>query len=114
MTENFGIAAAEAAACGTAVVVSDQCGVAEWLPAGVDVVPYGDVDRLMVALYRLLADPARRRELAGAGRTAAASLTWDRVAERQVELYEETLCERIDAGNDRPSGDPPSGNGSTR
>lgn len=91
MTENFGIAALEAAACGTAVVVSDRCGVVEWLLDGAEVVPYGDVAALASALARLLADPIERGRLAAAGRGAARRLGWDRIAEDQLDLYERIL-----------------------
>ena len=90
-TENFGIAPAEAAACGTPTIVSDQCGVAEWLGDGVEVVPYGDVQRLAATIQGLLGDPARRRTLAERGRVAARKLSWDVIAQQQVELYERVL-----------------------
>ncbi len=91
LTENFGVAPAEAAACGTATIVSDQCGVAEWLGDGVEVVPYGDVPRLADIIAGLLHDAGRRRSLAERGRTAARALSWDAVARQQVELYREVL-----------------------
>ena len=48
--ESFGMVAAEAAAAGTAVVVTDQCGIAEWLsPDGALVVPY-NVDAICGAV----------------------------------------------------------------
>ena len=91
MTENFGIAAAEAAACGTAVVVSDRCGVVEWLLDGVEVVPYGNAAALASTLSRLLAEPAERARLAAAGRSAARRLGWDRIAGDQLEMYARIL-----------------------
>ena len=92
MTENFGIAPAEAAACGTATIVSDQCGVAEWLGDGVAVVPYGDVATLADTMAGLLCDAGRRRSLAERGRAAARSLTWEAVARQQVELYRRAVA----------------------
>lgn len=85
--ENFGQAAGEAAACGTAVVVSDQCGVAEWLGAGVEVVPSGDHDKLLRRLDDLLAHPARRTQLAAEGRAAALRLDWNTLAQQQLLIY---------------------------
>ena len=87
--ENFGQAAGEAAACGTAVVVSDQCGIAEWLGAGVEVVPCGDHDALSSRLGDLLADPARRTQLGAVGRDAALRLDWNVLAHQQLLLYEQ-------------------------
>ncbi len=91
MTENFGVAPAEAAACGTATIVSAQCGVAEWLGDGVAVVPYGDVAALSATIARLLRDPGQRRSLAERGRVAARALTWDAAARRQSELLQYAL-----------------------
>lgn len=89
--ENFGAAALEAAAAGVAVVVSDQCGAAEWLGAGSVVVPIGRDDALRDTLRRLTTDGAERRRVAEAGRLAAAALTWDAVAARQARIYAEAL-----------------------
>ncbi len=91
MTENFGSAPAEAAACGVPVVVSNQCGLAEWLDDGVEVVPYGDVAVLAAAIGTLLSDPQRRIELAGRGRAAARALSWGIVARQQAQLYERAV-----------------------
>jgi glycosyltransferase involved in cell wall biosynthesis len=91
MTENFGAAPAEAAACGTATVVSDRCGVAEWLGDGIAVVPYGDVATLTATIASLLRDPRRRQSLADRGRAAARTLSWEIVARQQLELYRMVL-----------------------
>jgi glycosyltransferase involved in cell wall biosynthesis len=91
MTESFGLAPAEAAVCGTATIVSDRCGVAEWLGDGVEVVPYGDVTRLSATIERLLRDPEQRRALAERGRIAARALIWDVIARQQIDLYERVL-----------------------
>ncbi|HEY5057531.1 MAG TPA: glycosyltransferase [Gaiellaceae bacterium] len=85
--ENFGIVAAEAAASGTPVVVTDRCGVAEFLDGAALVVGL-DPNEIRDALARLLSDTALHRQLAEAGPRVAAGLSWDRVAQRQVELYE--------------------------
>jgi glycosyltransferase involved in cell wall biosynthesis len=90
-TENFGTAAAEAAAVGLPVVVSDLCGASEWLdPAASRTVPYGDVAALAVALSGLL-DSRSSIEAARAAPRIRASLDWTALAEQQVEIYEETL-----------------------
>ena len=91
MTENFGGAPAEAAACGVPVVVSDQCGVAEWLGDGVEVVHFGDVAALATAIGCLFDDPRRRLMLAERGRAAARALSWEVVARQQARLYERVV-----------------------
>ncbi len=86
--ESFGMVAAEAAAAGTAVVVTDRCGVAELLGGrGALVVPC-EVEPLREAIRSLLDDPALRARLGEGGREVARATTWDDVARRQVELYE--------------------------
>src|SRR6185503_6617992 len=61
--ENFGLVAAEAASVGTAVIVSDRCGVAaSFEPGEAVVVPY-DVDATVDAIARVLGDAALRRQL---------------------------------------------------
>jgi D-inositol-3-phosphate glycosyltransferase len=86
--ENFGMVAAEAAAAGTASVVTDRCGVAELLrDRGALVIPY-DESALEEALRRLLGDEALRAELGRGGHEVAAELSWATVARLQAELYE--------------------------
>lgn len=88
--ESFGMVAAEAAAAGTAIVVTDRCGVAEWLGESALVVPY-DGAALETAIGRLLGDPALRAELGAAARATAAALSWDAIVERQEALYRTVL-----------------------
>jgi glycosyltransferase involved in cell wall biosynthesis len=89
--ENFGLVAAEAAAAGAAIVVSDRCGIAELLREGGGVViPYG-VHELRNALARLLADGDLRRRLGSEARAVAAAWSWPRVVQLQEELYERAL-----------------------
>jgi glycosyltransferase involved in cell wall biosynthesis len=90
--ENFGLVAAEAAAVGAAIVVSNRCGVAELLRNRGGVVISYDRDALREALRSLLADPDRRRALGEGARRVAAEWTWQRVVRMQEELYERALA----------------------
>jgi glycosyltransferase involved in cell wall biosynthesis len=71
--EPFGLAIAEAMACGCAVVVSDAGGAAEIVDAGTNALthPPGDAVSLCHALTTLVMDPAHRARLGAAARTAA-------------------------------------------
>ena len=89
--ESFGMVAAEAAACGTPVVVTDRCGVAEPLAEAALVVPY-DGDAIREAVERLLADPELRERVGSACRAVAAGLSWDVMVARQEEIYREVLA----------------------
>ena len=71
--EPFGLAIAEAMACGCAVVVSAAGGAAEIVEAGHDALTHdpGDAGGLSTALTRLAADPGLRRTLGIAARASA-------------------------------------------
>lgn len=91
--ENFGLVAAEAAAVGAAIVVSDRCGVAElFADRGALVVPYGKVE-LREALTRLLDDDELRRRLGDEAREVARAWSWDHVVELQEDVYERALAD---------------------
>jgi starch synthase len=56
-------------------------------------VPPEDPVALAAAISELLADPGERERLAQAARAAAAGpYSWDRVAERTIELYRELIA----------------------
>jgi glycosyltransferase involved in cell wall biosynthesis len=92
-TENFGNAAAEAAISGLPVVVSDQCGVAEWLPEGASwTVEVGDVAGLRRALAESL-DPRVSVLAHDNAASLADSLSWGRLARDQESIYRSALRE---------------------
>jgi glycosyltransferase involved in cell wall biosynthesis len=88
--ESFGMVAAEAAAAGAAIVVTDRCGVAELLADAALVVPYQS-DEIAAAIGRLLDDPGLRARLGGAARAVASSLSWDVIVAQQEAIYHEAL-----------------------
>jgi glycosyltransferase involved in cell wall biosynthesis len=90
LEEGFGIPAAEAMGCETAVVASDAGGLPEVVEHGVTglIVPRGDASALAGAIGELLADPARRQRMGHAGRERALRLfDWDRSAEQFEQIY---------------------------
>ena len=89
--ENFGLVAAEAAAVGTPVVVSDRTGVAASFEEGEAlVVPY-DPEATVAAIDRVVHDEALRSSLAAGALRAARRSTWDAVVDGQLEIYAEAL-----------------------
>jgi glycosyltransferase involved in cell wall biosynthesis len=89
--ENFGLVAAEAAAVGTPVIVSDRTGVA----ASFDedeaiVVPY-DREATVEAVTRVLTDEGLRQRLSAGALRAAGRSTWEAVVDAQVSIYREAL-----------------------
>ena len=86
--ENFGNAAAEAAACGLPVVLSDQCGAAEWLdPRATLVVPYAAPRALARALELALLKGSLTAPAREAAAGLARSLSWQELARRQLAIY---------------------------
>jgi glycosyltransferase involved in cell wall biosynthesis len=87
--ESFGIVAAEAAAAGTPVIVSDRCGIAGFFEEGEAlVVPY-ERDAIVEAVGSVLADPDLRARLARGGVAAARRTSWDHVTDLQEQVYRE-------------------------
>ena len=85
--ESFGMVAAEAAAAGTPVIVSDRCGIAGFFGDGEAlVVPY-ERDAVVAAIRRVLEDPELRDRLARGGLEAARRTSWYRVTDLQEAIY---------------------------
>jgi glycosyltransferase involved in cell wall biosynthesis len=85
--ESFGMVAAEAAAAGTPVVVSDRCGIAGFFEDGEAlVVPY-ERGAVIDAIRRVLSDRQLRDRLTRGGPEAARRMSWDHVTDVQQEIY---------------------------
>jgi glycosyltransferase involved in cell wall biosynthesis len=89
--ESFGMAAAEAAAAGTASVVTDRCGIADLLADGAALVVRRDQRAVGEALAQLLADRELRRRLGEQAQAVAVEWSWPRVVELQEALYRRVL-----------------------
>jgi glycosyltransferase involved in cell wall biosynthesis len=105
--EGFGFPAGEAMAC-EVPLVSTRAGalpevVGEDGSCGL-LVPPQNAEALANALDELLDQPERRAALGKAGRARVlAQFTWQRAAERTVEVYREALAERdYEAATERP------------
>jgi len=92
--EGFGLVYAEAMAQGTPVVACRGEGPDDFVDDGVSglLVPPGDADAVARAVATLLDEPATAARLAEAGRAAVATLSWERNAARQLEIYEAVLA----------------------
>ena len=94
-TESFGNAALEAAAVGLPVVISEAYGAADWLePKGTRVVPYGNVNLLAEAIRDVVESANVRQASEAAAPRIRDALSWNAVARRQHEIYEELLAPR--------------------
>jgi glycosyltransferase involved in cell wall biosynthesis len=95
--DSFGMVAAEAAAGGTPVVVTDRCGVAGFFEDGEALVVPEDRRAIIDAVRSVLADPALRARLSAGGVEAARRMSWDAVTDRQEELYRLAVASRTAA-----------------
>lgn len=90
--EGFGLPPLEAMACGAPVVTSNATSLPEVVgDAGITVDPT-DVRALAEALHRVLSDDALRAVLRAQSLARAAQFTWQRTAERTVEVYRKVLA----------------------
>jgi glycosyltransferase involved in cell wall biosynthesis len=103
--EGFGLPAAEAMACGTAVIATTAGAFPEFIEdgrTGILVRP-GDPDALAGAIRSLLQDPERCRTMgAAASEHIRTNFTWQRTARETTALYDEVL-DRYAAGAAPPA-----------
>ena len=92
--EAWPIVAVEAAACGRPVLGTDVVGVRDAAPATAHgfLAPPGDVAALAEGMVTLATDKALRRTLGERGRAWAAEFTWDALATRQEQFYDDVLA----------------------
>ncbi len=96
--EGFGLPAAEAQACGTAVVSTTAGALPEVVEHGETgwLVPPADAHALAEAIRRLMADAEMRARMGAAGRQRMVQrFTWRETARKTVALYEEVLAGRL-------------------
>jgi len=86
--EGFGLTALEAMACGVPTIAANRASLPEVVgDAGLLVEP--EPDALAAAMVSLLADPARRADLAARGIARASTFTWERTARLTLAAYDE-------------------------
>jgi glycosyltransferase involved in cell wall biosynthesis len=82
----------EAAACGTPVIVTQNCGIRDYVEKFGGLVVGRSVDELKLAILRLLNDHNLRSNLAEEGKKFVfRELTWERVVEQLLSVYGETV-----------------------
>ena len=91
----FGITVLEACACGTSVIVTDKCGIAEFIDKTGYVVKC-DKDELKDAIFKILGDvELRRRFDEGGKKIVRKKFGWDKVV-AEVEMIYERIIEKQD------------------
>jgi glycosyltransferase involved in cell wall biosynthesis len=87
--ENFGNTAAEAAACGTPVVITENCGIARLLKDTAAIVVKHGTEELMRAVQQILGNPSVRQRLSEGGKRVAGQLSWNEPVRQMEDLYSE-------------------------
>ena len=85
--ENFANGVAEAIACGMPVIISDRCGIQEFVAGQVGLVVPREIPALADALRQILGDAALYDQFRDACPRVAAQLSWSELLETQEELY---------------------------
>jgi glycosyltransferase involved in cell wall biosynthesis len=85
--ENFGNSAAEAAAVGTPVIITERCGIAPLLGDVAGLVAAHDVASVSRAMERILFEPGLHASLSAACRDVTSRLDWEGPAREMEALY---------------------------
>ena len=94
--ENFGNTAVESAACGTPVIVTDQCGVAPLVGKAGLVVPH-DAYAIAKALGQLLGDSTLRGRRQDGCREMTKNLSWEEPLNQNEQLYARCMMKGTEA-----------------
>jgi glycosyltransferase involved in cell wall biosynthesis len=89
--ENFANGVAEAIACGMPVIISDRCGIQEFVAGQVGLVVPREGPALADALRQLLSDAALYESFRNACPKVAAQLSWSELLVTQEDLYTRVL-----------------------
>jgi glycosyltransferase involved in cell wall biosynthesis len=96
--ENFGNTAAEAAACGTPVVITENCGVAPLLRGIAALVVGHETEGVAEAVKNILSNPELRKRLSEGARTTASRLGWEEPVHAMERIYAELAARRAVVG----------------
>jgi glycosyltransferase involved in cell wall biosynthesis len=86
--EIFGITVLEACACGTPVIVTDRCGIANIIDSQAGLVVTYDKNQLQDAIQRVLSDDQMRQRLGNSGKLLVREqFNWSKIAEQVERVY---------------------------
>jgi glycosyltransferase involved in cell wall biosynthesis len=90
--EGFGLPVVEAMACGTPVLTSSTSALQEIAGGYAFLVDPLDVDAIARGIVALTTDPKIRSDYVELGRKRALDFSWQKAAERTLEVYAEALA----------------------
>ena len=93
--EGFGLPVLEAMACGTPVITSNTSSLPEVAGDAAILVDPENVEAIVEAMRRVLADRALAAELQAKGLERAKQFTWERTARETIAVYEKVLGQKI-------------------
>jgi glycosyltransferase involved in cell wall biosynthesis len=93
LEEGFGLPVLEAMACGAPVITSNQSSLPEVAGNAALLVNPNDAATISEAITRVYENTNLREHLRQAGLAHAAAFTWEKTAERTLEVLEEALCD---------------------
>jgi glycosyltransferase involved in cell wall biosynthesis len=91
--ENFGNSAAESVACGTPVIVTENCGIAPHVTGRAGLVVPHNAEAIAAALARILGDAALHTQFVSGCPEVTASLDWEEPAAQMESLYQTLVVE---------------------
>lgn len=93
--EIFGITVLEACACGTPVIVTDRCGIADIIDGKAGLVVPPERDALSTAIAAILRDKERAQEFGEKGKSLVReNFNWERIAGQVENVYLSCLASR--------------------
>ncbi len=94
--ENFGNSAAEAIACGTPVIVTDQCGIAPFVAGKTGLVVSHESDAIAAALKIVLADDGAAQRFRDGCPAVLRELSWHEPIADMNRLYTEAIAHSLE------------------
>lgn len=94
--ENFGNSVAEAMACGTPVIVTDQCGIAPFVAGRGGLVVIHDAAAIANALSILLEDKSAAEGFRRGCAAVVKNLSWDEPISEMVRIYSDALTPALE------------------
>ena len=89
--ESFGNVALEAVACGTPSVITNVCGISEWLGRGAAIIVKPEANALYQGILKILKNERLRNHMIERAKQSAFSLSWSEVVKRIEEVYADVM-----------------------